>query len=184
MIVNASENNALEVELQATKATLKAQKDDVAYLVSQLEDRGRALSQRYEAITLQTTQLSELPAQIVDLTASIAQLQEQQAPALNPGLGLGLEKTRALVLEREAESRELDRQLEVLRQTVPRKEREVERLRGELGPLEVKRMGSQAAAKEARRRKEEALGGGGDDLEERGRWWRGVEGGLKRMLDV
>lgn len=182
--MTATENNALEIELLATKATLKAQKDDVAYLVSQLEARGRALSKRYETVALQTTQLAELPAEIVGLEASIAEMQKKQAPALNPGLGMGLDKTKALVLEREAERRELDRQLEILRQAVPRKERELERLKGEVGPLEVKRMGSQAAAKEARRRKEEALGGGGDDLEERGRWWRGVEGGLKSMLDV
>jgi hypothetical protein len=53
-----------------------------------------------------------------------------------------------------------------------------------LQPLEVKRLGSTASAREAKRRKEEALGGVGDDLEERGRWWRGVESGLKGMLGV
>jgi hypothetical protein len=49
--------------------------------------------------------------------------------------------------------------------------------------LESKKLGSIAGAREARRRKEEGAGGG-DDLEERGRWWRGVEMGLRELLDV
>lgn len=40
------------------------------------------------------------------------------------------------------------------------------------------------AAKEARRRKGEALNGKTDDLEARGRWLRGVEAGLKAMLET
>lgn len=95
-----------------------------------------------------------------------------------------LEKTLDMVEEKERERAELDRQLEQLQGIVPRKTRELERLNAEVQPLEVKRLGSMASAREARRRKEEALGGVGDDLEERGRWWRGVEGGLKGMLDV
>jgi hypothetical protein len=67
---------------------------------------------------------------------------------------------------------------------LPIKTRELERLEAELQPLEVRRLGSAASAREAQRRKEQALNGAGDDLEERGRWWRGVEGGLKGMLGV
>jgi hypothetical protein len=74
--------------------------------------------------------------------------------------------------------------LEQLQVMVPRKTKELERLNAELQPLEVKRLGSTASANEAKRRKEEALGGVGDDLEERGRWWRGVESGVKGMLGV
>jgi hypothetical protein len=67
---------------------------------------------------------------------------------------------------------------------LPRKTRALERLEAELQPLEVKRQGTTALARDAKRRKEDSLGGNGDDLEERGRWWRGVEGGLKVLLDV
>jgi chromosome segregation ATPase len=97
---------------------------------------------------------------------------------------LPLEKTWALVEERGRERAELDRQLEQLKTMVPRKTKELERLNAELQPLEAKRLASTASAREAKRRKEEALGGAGDDLEERGRWWRGVESGLKGMLGV
>jgi hypothetical protein len=45
-------------------------------------------------------------------------------------------------------------------------------------------LGSLAGAREAKRRKEEASGGVGDDMEERGRWWRGVEAGLRELLDI
>jgi len=111
-------------------------------------------------------------------------LRAAQEPGVNPNLGLPLEKTWALVEEREKERADLDRQLEQLRAALPRRSRELESLEAELQPLELKRLGSTAAAREARRRREEALGGIGDDLEERGRWWRGVESGLKAMLDV
>ncbi len=133
---------------------------------------------------MQTTQLQELPEKIEVLKLSIEELKAAQQPGSNPTLNLPLEKTLALVEERERERAELDRQLEQLQAMLPRKTRELERLNAELQPLEVKRLGSTASAREAKRRKEEALGGFGDDLEERGRWWRGVESGLKSMLGV
>lgn len=133
---------------------------------------------------MQTTQLQELPGKIEVLNLSIEELKAAQQPGSNPTLNLPLEKTLALVEERERERAELYRQLEQLQAMLPRKTRELERLNAELQPLEVKRLGSTASAREAKRRKEEALGGVGDDLEERGRWWRGVESGLKGMLGV
>lgn len=157
---------------------------EVAELVEELEKKGRDLARKYEAIQLQTTQLQELPERIEGLQSSIGELQATQAPGSNPTLNMPLEKTLALVEERERERAELDRQLEQLQVMVPRKTKELERLNAELQPLEVKRLGSTASANEAKRRKEEALGGVGDDLEERGRWWRGVESGLKGMLGV
>jgi hypothetical protein len=125
-----------------------------------------------------------LPEKIDGLQASIDELKAAQELGPNLELSLPLEKTLELVEERERERAGLDRQLEQLQAIVPRKTREVERLEAELQPLEVKRLGSTASAREAKRRKEEALGGVGDDLEERARWWRGVESGLKGMLDV
>jgi chromosome segregation ATPase len=156
----------------------------VEEMVAELERRGRELSRKYEAVHLQTAQLRELPEKVVELQESIDELKAAQSPGTNPNLKLPLEKTLALVEEKERERRELDRQLELLQATLPRKTREVERLEAELQPLEVRRLGIMASAREAQRRREEALGGVGDDLEERARWWRGVESGLRGMLDI
>jgi chromosome segregation ATPase len=184
LVVEHQENVELEESLAVAKAALKAQKTEVAELVAELEARGRELCRKYQNIQMQTTQLHELPEKIEALQASVNELKAVQQPGSNPTLNLPLEKTLALVEERERERAELDRQLEQLQVMVPRKTRELERLNAELQPLEVKRLGSTASAREAKRRKEEALGGVGDDLEERGRWWRGVESGLKGMLGV
>ncbi|KAE9370631.1 hypothetical protein N431DRAFT_412197 [Stipitochalara longipes BDJ] len=184
LVVEHQENVELEESLAVAKAALKAQKTEVAELVAELEARGRELCRKYENIQMQTTQLQELPARIDTLQSSVEELKAAQQPGSNPTLNLPLEKTLALVEERERERAELDRQLEQLQVMVPRKTRELERLNAELQPLEVKRLGSTASAREAKRRKEEALGGVGDDLEDRGRWWRGVESGLKGMLGV
>jgi chromosome segregation ATPase len=184
LVVEHQENVELEESLAVAKAALKAQKTEVAELVAELEARGRELCRKYENIQMQTTQLQELPEKIGALQTSVEELKAAQQPGSNPTLNLPLEKTLALVEERERERADLDRQLEQLQVMVPRKTRELERLNAELQPLEVKRLGSTASAREAKRRKEEALGGVGDDLEERGRWWRGVESGLKGMLGV
>jgi len=184
LVVEHQENVELEETLAGSKAALKAQKTEVAELVGELEKRGRELCGKYKAIQLETTQLQELPEKIEGMQARIEELKAAQLPGSNPTLNLPLEKTLELVEEREKERAELDRQWEQLQVMVPRKARELERLNAELQPLEVKRLGSTASAREAKRRKEEALGGVGDDLEERGKWWRGVESGLKGMLGV
>lgn len=184
LVVEHQENVELEESLAVTKAELKGQKTEVAELVTELEKRGRELCRKHENIRMQTAQLQELPERIEGLEASIRELKAAQEPGPNPNLSLPLEKTLTLVEDRERHRAELDRQLEQLELMLPRKIRELERVQAELQPLEVKRLGSTASAKEAKRRKEEALGGVGDDLEERGRWWRGVEGGLKGMLSV
>lgn len=183
-MVEHQENVELEASLAVSKAALKSQKIEVAELVAELEKRGRELCRKHQNIQMQTAQLQELPPRIEGLKASIEELRASQQPGSNPTLNMPLDKTLALVEEREREKAELDRQLEQLQVMVPRKTKELERLNTELQPLEVKRLGSAASAREAKRRKEEALGGVGDDLEERGRWWRGVETGLKGMLGV
>lgn len=184
VIVDHQENIKLEQQLDVVKASLKAQKNEVAEIVTDLERRGRELARKYEAIELQTTKLRELPDKIEGLQASIEVLKAAQAPGPNPDLHLPLEKTLALLAKKEEEQRELDRELEQLSAELPRKTKELERLEAEMQPLEIRRLGSTASAREAKRRKEEALGGVGDDLEARGRWWRGVESGLKIMLGV
>ncbi|KAG9233687.1 hypothetical protein BJ875DRAFT_463509 [Amylocarpus encephaloides] len=184
LVVEHQENVELEQSLALSKAALKARKAEVEELVEQLEVKGRQLCRKYENVQLQTAQLKELPQRIEELEASVEELKASQQPGSNPTLNMPLDKTLSLISERRKEQAELDRQLEQLQTMVPRKTRELERLNAELQPLEVRRLGTTASAREAKRRREEALGGVGDDLEERGRWWRGVESGLKGMLDV
>ena len=174
----------MEAQLTEVKASLKAQKAEVADLVAELERRGRDLSLRYDAIKLQTSQLETLPESITNLQVSIARLRATQSQQTNPSLALPLPATQSLLEEREAELEHLNHQVATLQSTLPRKTRELDRLEAELKPLEVQRLGSTSAAREARRRKEEGVGGAGDDLEERGRWWRAVDSGLKGMLGV
>ena len=182
-IVSAQENIELESKLLEIKATLKAQKTEVAELVEELGRLGRDLTKKHENIQLQTTQLRELPEKISGLQSSIDELKaRQQVPSEIPHMNYSLEKTQALVQERKKQTAELDRQIEQLQAALPRKTRELERLQGEVGVLETKRGQVVASAKEAKRRREE--GGGADELEERGRWYRGVEAGLRGMLEV
>ncbi|KAI0010849.1 hypothetical protein F4779DRAFT_268204 [Xylariaceae sp. FL0662B] len=186
LIVSPQENVDLEKANLEAKATLKALKTEVASMVAGLEEKGRELSQKYERIKLETVRLEELPGQIAELEKAVAQLRETQATGLNPNpeLNLPLAKTADLVESKKRQRAELDRQLEQLQSQVPRKKKELDRLQAELQPLETKRQNSMTAAKEARRRKEAALGGVEDDLEERGRWFRAAEAGVRQMLEI
>ena len=139
----------------------------------------------YETISLQSVQLSELPGQIAALEESIETLQAEQTPASsNPSLSLPLAATMDLVASRQAELDELNRQVKSAQQALPRKVREQEKVENEVHLLEVQKAGVVAAAKEARRRKDDGERGIGDSLELRGRWYCGVETGLKDMLGV
>ena len=184
LLVEHSENVELESRLVDAKIALKKDKVEVADMVAELGRRGRDLSLRYDTITLQTLRLSELPETIRGLEISVALLKAAQPPDHGVSLNLPLDKTIALVEAKEQEATELDQVLQNLQAELVRKTKMLDRAETELQPLEIKRLASTAAAKEAKRRKDEALGGVGDDLEERGRWWRGVETGLKVMLDV
>lgn len=190
VIVTPAENLALERENLTAKKQLKALKVDVAATVEELETLGRELARRWERVTVETRQLKELPERIEFLEESIGQLREQvRGGDAGDGQGgremnLPLEKTLDLVAERKRKVAELDRQLEGLRASVPRKRKEVERLGNELSALEARRANSMAAAREAKKRKEARLGGAEDDLEQRGRWWRAQEALLKRMLEI
>ncbi|KAK7946054.1 uncharacterized protein PG986_010375 [Apiospora aurea] len=174
------QNLDLELQNGAAKADLKALKTEVASMVEELERKGRELAARYEAVQLDTAKLEELPAKIAGLeeTNHAERLHE------NPDMNLPLQKTLELVEERKRRRDELDRQLEQLQNQVPRKKKELERLQIELQPLETKRTNSTAAAREAKRRKDGAVGGVEDDLEERGRWFRAAEAGLRQMLEL
>lgn len=185
LIVTMQENLDLEKDNAEAKAGLKALKQEVAAMVTELESRGRELSRRYEAVQLDTAKLQDLPAKTQELEARVEQLRAtQDLSGANPGLKLPLAKTLGLVERRRAEQQQLARELEALQAKVPRKQKEAERLQAELGPLQAKLQSSTAAAREAQRRKDAAFGGVADDLEQRARWWRASEDVLKRVLDL
>ena len=183
-LIESADNEEKEREILALKASLKERKLEVAEILKQLEDKGRELALRYEGVQLQTQQLESLPVEIEGLEANIERLKQEQAPpSNNPELALPLPETMKLLQERESELAALNAQLSQLQSSLPNRSRELERLERELKPLETQKQGTVAAAKEARRRKE-AGGGLGDELEERGRWLRASEKGLKDMLEV
>ncbi|KAI1154171.1 hypothetical protein F4825DRAFT_204038 [Nemania diffusa] len=186
LIVSPQENVDLEKQNLEAKATLKALKTEVADMVTELEQKAKDLSRKYERVKTETAKMEELPEKLVELESAVAKLRATQASGLNanPELNLPLAKTLDLMEAKKRQRNELDRQLEQLQSQVPRKKKELERLHAELQPLETKRQNSMAAAKEARRRKEAALGGVEDDLEERGRWYRAAETTLKQMLET
>ncbi|KAI1114160.1 hypothetical protein F5Y14DRAFT_192590 [Nemania sp. NC0429] len=186
LIVSAQDNADLEARNRAAKTTLKALKTDVGGVAADLDARARDLASRYERVAADKAKLAELPAKIAALEADVAGLAAARAERTdpNPELNLPLARTRERVAAKEGRRDELERQLEQLRSQVPRKGRELERLRAEMQPLETRRANSVAAAREARRRKEAAGGDGEDDLEERGRWYRSTETALKDMLEI
>ena len=137
-------------------------------------------------MSLQASRLSSLPIEIARLETTIASIQSHQATSTstNPSLLLPMPATVKLIDARQAELDELDRQLRAVQMTLPQRIRELERAEGELSTLETHKAGVVAAAKEARRRKEDGERGIGDSLELRGRWYRGMEAGLRDMLDI
>lgn len=185
-IVTPAQNLALEQSNATAKAQLKASKVDVAATVEELEELGRNLARRWEGISTETARLRELPERIERLEESIAALRAAGHGDAGAGreMNLPLERTLDLVEQRKRKIAELDRQIESLSATVPRKRKEAERLAAELATLEARRANSTSAAREARKRKEARLGGAEDDLEQRGRWWRAEEAVLKKMLEL
>lgn len=139
----------------------------------------------HETIQLQTSQLESLPTTIDNLETTIQFLRDSQpTPPTDKSLSLPLPATLSLLSNRESELAELNAEVRSLENAISRKTSQLEKLSNELKPLEVQKKGVTAAATEARRRREEALTGHGDDLEDRGRWWRAVDAGLKGMLEV
>lgn len=137
----------------------------------------------YEIIQLQTTQLEALPAEIAHLESLIAALQSAAAPTSNnPELNLSLPATTSLLDTREKELEALDRQIRELQSALPAKKRQVAALEAELAPLETKKRTAIDEAREAQRKR--GNGGMAKELEERGRWLKAVDGGLRAMLDV
>lgn len=100
----------------------------------------------------------------------------------NPLLNQPLAPTRQMLSDRERQLENMEDEIAQLRMQIPAQEGEMESLREELGPLQMRKEKAIREAREARRRRDE--GGDGDELEERGRWLRGVEAGLRGMLEV
>lgn len=137
----------------------------------------------YENIQLQTTQLESLPSEIANLEATIARLQQSATPkSSDPVLSLPLQPTLELLSEREDELASIDTQIEALQAAMPGKQAQVEQLRDEVSMANARKIKAVEEAQEARRRREN--GGMGDELEEKGRWLRGVDSGLRTMLEV
>ncbi|KAK4145416.1 uncharacterized protein C8A04DRAFT_26925 [Dichotomopilus funicola] len=191
LIVSPQENADLEARNAAAKAELKKLKGEVAGMVGDLEVRGRELAGRLERVRGEMEVAVHLPDTIAELEARVAALREQQkerlaaVPGSRPEMAMPLGRTRAVVEERRGELGRVERAVEVLGgQQVPRKRKEVERLRAEVGGLEKRRENSAVAAREAKRRREGAQGGMEDELEARGRWFRASEAVLRQVLDL
>ncbi len=186
-IVEPAENIELETQLAAIKSVLKAQKTHVADIIQDLEDRGRDLSRRYETISLQTTLLATLPEQIQGLGRTLEDLRARNrlqgtGRSEEPDLNLPLPATQALVEDRRSELLEVEKQLKMLQQALPRQTRVLEREEREVTALEGERERAVVAAGEAVERRRD--GGGADELELRGRWFRAQEMGLRGLLGV
>ena len=155
-------------------------------MVRELDARGRDLSRRYETISLQTTLLSSLPPQIEDLNKTLARLRKQNQSTdmteANPALAMPLPATLELLEERQASLDEVNAQLKALQQALPRQTRALENEERQLQKLEQERERAVGLAREAVETKQK--GSGADELERKGRWLRGVETGLREMLEV
>lgn len=139
----------------------------------------------HENVTLQTLSFSNLPSQISTLQSTISNLRSlpHSAPtSSSPNLSLPLPATLAILANRESELAQLNQQLETLQQALPRKARELEKVENESRIVEAQRDGVAMGVREAMRRRED--GRGGEELEGRGRWLKGVEAGLRGMLEV
>ncbi|EME38615.1 hypothetical protein DOTSEDRAFT_160209 [Dothistroma septosporum NZE10] len=181
--VSAAENAEFDEVLQGEKAALKQKKEEVREIVGVLEEQGRSLAKRYENVQLQTQQLESLPQDIAFLEEAIENLKTKQEPSSeDPEMRLDLQQTRQLLDDRQRELRSVDMEIERLQAALPAKQAEVQRLRDELAPIQMRKIKAVEEAQEAKKRRE--MGAGADELEKTGRWLRGVETSLKAMLEV
>ena len=186
LIVEQSENVELEVKLVEVKAALKAQKGEMAAMVEELEAKGRDLSRRYEAISLQTTHLSLLPTEISFLNEELKSLLAQRSTqpeltttSITPSQSLPLPATLSLLQSHQATVSDLDAELQALRDASAQKDQDLKRLQRELKPLGSRRDEMVRKAVDAKEK-----GGVGGEMEVMGRWYRGVDSGLREMLGV
>ncbi|EED13764.1 conserved hypothetical protein [Talaromyces stipitatus ATCC 10500] len=191
LVVGHNENVELETTLAEVKQQLQQRKEEVRVMVEEMEKTGRELARRYKNAQIETTKLSELPAEIAQLEQTIASLKQSQAAyaaasdtgnsSASSSQNLSLPATLKLLAEREAELAAIDRQMASLQNTLPRKTREAEAMERELSVLERRKSEAIGQAREAERKK---LEGESDGLEEMGRWYRVAEATLKKLIDV
>jgi predicted RNase H-like nuclease (RuvC/YqgF family) len=134
-------------------------------------------------IQLQTTQLHTLPADIQNLDLTIANLKAaQEAPSSLPMLNLPLHSTNTLLSEKESELARLDRQIAELQSTLPDKKRAVAALKADLEPIESRKRSAITDAQEAQKKRgQHSLA---QDLDERGKWLKSADAGLRLMLQI
>ncbi|KAG9587280.1 hypothetical protein KCU86_g13834, partial [Aureobasidium melanogenum] len=182
-IVDAAENARLEQHLAQAKAALKAKKEQTNQKVQELQELGSRLAQSHELIQLQTTQLNALPTDIQNLDTNIANLKAaQETPSSLPMLNLPLHSTNELLSEKESKLARLDREIAQLQSTLPDKKRHVASLKADLEPIESRKRSAIADAQEAQKKRgQHALA---QDLDERGKWLKSVDSGLRLMLQI
>ena len=137
----------------------------------------------HELIQLQTTQLHALPADIQNLELTIANLKAaQEAPSSLPMLNLALQPTNTLLSEKESELARLDREITQLQSALPDKKRSVAALKADLEPIESRKRSAIADAQEAQKKRgQHSLA---QDLDERGKWLKSADAGLRLMLQI
>ncbi|KAF2724669.1 hypothetical protein K431DRAFT_281620 [Polychaeton citri CBS 116435] len=183
--VSSEENVELEQRLREEKAALKRRKEEVRQLIMALDEQGRELARRYEHVQLQRTQLDVLPSQINALSTTIEELKQQQhaSHSDDPDLNLPLQPTVALLNKRNQELADLDRQIALLRERLPHKQQEAERLKEDVELLQRRKEEAVKSTQEAQRKR--AAGGSvGDGLEEKARWLKAQGMALRGMLEV
>ncbi|KAH0288896.1 hypothetical protein M436DRAFT_74753 [Aureobasidium namibiae CBS 147.97] len=182
-LVDAAENARLEQDLAQAKAALKAKKEETNQKVRELQELASRLAQSHDLIQLQTTQLHALPADIQNLQLTIANLKAaQEAPSSLPMLNLPLHSTNALLSEKESELARLDREIAQLQSALPDKKRCVAALKADLEPIESRKRSAIADAQDAhKKRGQHSLA---QDLDERGKWLKSADAGLRLMLQI
>ncbi|KEQ89515.1 hypothetical protein M438DRAFT_401604 [Aureobasidium pullulans EXF-150] len=182
-LVDAAENARLEQHLAQAKAALKAKKEHTNQKVQELQDLGTRLAQSHELIHLQTTQLHALPADIQNLDITIANLKAaQETPSSHPMLNLPLRPTNSLLAEKLSDLARLDREIAELQSTLPDKKRRVASLQADLEPIESRKRSAITQAKDAQKKRGQHVLA--QDLDERGKWLKSVDTGLRLMLQV
>lgn len=201
-LVDAAENAQLQDVLAQAKAALKAKKEETDTRLADLQRLGSRLAQctiplilststtptntivpAHQLISLQTAQLDALPADIQNLDATIANLKAAQEPqSSDPMLNLPLQPTTSLLSEKEAELALLDRRINELQSALPDKKRHLAALKADLEPIDARKRTAITEAKEAQKKRgQHALA---QDLDERAKWLKSVDTGLRLMLQI
>jgi chromosome segregation ATPase len=180
---DAAENARLEIHLAEAKTALKAKKNQTNQKVQELQELGTRLAQSHDLIHLQTAQLDALPTDIRNLQTTIAALKAtQDTPSSQPMLNLPLQPTISLLSDKEAELAALDRQLAALNSALPHKKRRLADLKADVEPVESRKRAALTQAKDAQKKRGQHAQA--QHLDERGKWLKSVDTGLRLMLQI